>query len=181
MPIIFVPPMQQSVKAIIASAYRKSFRLLGGLFSQKTLRKVTKLLYDPNQSDELKAFSAALGVFLAIIPIWGLQTLAAISLAVLFRLNKALVFMFSHVSFAPVFPFIILMSFKAGGYWMDKPATIVNFDLKHLGNHLQQYLLGSFTLAVVAGVATWSLIFATLKIIKAVRQSSIAARLKKVL
>src|SRR3569833_380397 len=169
-PLIFAPSMRRSPKTIFASAYHKSFRLLGGLFSQKTLRKVIKLLYDPNQSEALKAFTAALGVFLAIIPIWGFQTLAAIFLAVLFRLNKALVFMFSLVSFAPVFPFIILLSFKAGRYWMDKPAAIVNLDLAHLGYHLQQYLYGSFTLAIAAGIATWLLTFTALKIIKAAKQ-----------
>lgn len=173
--------MRLTFKAIISSAYAKSFRLLGGLFSQKTFRKIARLLHDPGQSDELKAFSAALGTFLAIMPIWGFQTLAAISLAVLFRLNKPLVFMFSHLSFAPVFPFIILLSFKAGGYWMDKPATLINFKLIHLGNNLQQYLYGSITLAVVAGIITWLLTFATLKVIKAVKQFRLAARLKKAL
>jgi len=173
--------MRLTFRAIISSAYAKSFRLLGGLFTKKTFRKIIRLLYDPGQSDELKAFSAALGMFLAIMPIWGFQTMAAISLAVMFRLNKPLVFMFSHVSFAPVFPFIILMSFKAGGYWMAKPSTIVNFNLAHLGDHLQQYLYGSITLAIVSGVATWLLTFATLKIIKALKQYRAALRLKKAL
>ena len=171
--------MQYYLEAIRAFIYIKPLNFIKGIFSQKTLSKLTELLYDPDQSDELKAFSAALGIFLAIIPIWGFQTLAAISLAVVFKLNKPLVFMFSHVSFAPVFPLVVLLSFKTGSYWMDKPAANITFNLAHLGNNLRQYLYGSITLAIMAGIMTWSLTFALLKLVKAIKQYRMASRLRK--
>ncbi|HEX3387308.1 MAG TPA: DUF2062 domain-containing protein [Mucilaginibacter sp.] len=171
--------MRRYLKAIQAFTYTKPLKFLKGIFSQKNLNRVIELLLDPNQSDELKAFSAALGIFLAVMPIWGFQTVAAISLAVIFKLNKPLVFLFSHVSFPPVFPLVVLLSFKTGGLWLDKPAANITFNLAHLGNNLRQYLYGSITLAIAAGIITGLLTFASLKIGKSIKQYRITARLKK--
>lgn len=171
--------MQHYLKAISAYVYTSPVKFLGGIFSRKTLIRFSELLHNPGQSDELKAFSAALGIFLAIIPIWGFQTLAAISLAVIFKLNKPLVFMFSHVSFPPVFPLVFLLSFKTGGYWMDRPAANASFNLAHLGNNLQQYLYGSITLAIATSAVTWLITFTLLKIARAVKQYRINSRVKK--
>ena len=171
--------MQHYLKAIRALIYTGPVKFLRGIFSQKTLSKLTELLHNPDQSDELKAFSAALGIFLGILPIWGLQTLAAIFLAILFKLNKPLVVIFSQVSFPPIFPLIIFLSFKVGACWMDKPVTGISFSTAHLGSNMEQYLYGSMTLAVAAGIVTGLLTFGSLKLTKYIKQYRIASRLKK--
>ncbi|WP_295675852.1 DUF2062 domain-containing protein [uncultured Mucilaginibacter sp.] len=155
----------------------KSIKVAAALCSKKGLKKLAVQLYDPNQSDERKAFSAALGVFLGIIPIWGFQTISAIFLSVFFRLNKAFVLIFSHISLPPLLPLVIFLSYKAGSLWMPG-----NFhgtgSTQNLNAHLQQYIYGSISLAAVAAVVTGWLTFATLKFIKFVKKYRLEAGIK---
>jgi uncharacterized protein (DUF2062 family) len=175
--------MRKYFKAIAAFARTKPVKFLRALFSKKSLNSLIENIYNPNQSDELKAFSAAFGIFIGITPVWGLQTIIAISFAVLLKLNKSLVVIFSQVSFPPVFPLIILLSYKAGGYWIGNSSSSVPpvANSKNIGSNIEQYLYGSITLAVVAGVVTGLLMFAWLKLVKAIKQYRITLRLKKAL
>ncbi|MDX1720965.1 MAG: DUF2062 domain-containing protein, partial [Salegentibacter mishustinae] len=61
-----------------------------------------------------KAAAIALGVFVGILPFWGLHTLLVFSLAALFKLNKVVAFLFSNISIPPLIPFIIYASYQAG-------------------------------------------------------------------
>ncbi|MBS1500923.1 MAG: DUF2062 domain-containing protein [Bacteroidetes bacterium] len=161
--------MRKYRKAIAAFVWTKPIKFLKALFSKKTLNSVIEQLYDPSQSDELKAFSAAFGIFMGIIPVWGLQTIIAIFFAVLLKLNKSLVVIFSQVSFPPVFPVIIFLSYKTGKLWTG-PAN---------ANHIVQYVFGSITLAVAAGAITGFLTYAWLKLAKAFKQYRAASKLKR--
>ena len=154
------------------------------LFTKKTWAGLVAQLYNPNQSDELKAFSAALGIFMGIIPIWGFQTIAAIFLAVAFKLNKALVVIFSQVSFPAIFPLVIWLSFKVGGFWVGEGnagTSAVKLSLSNLNSHLAQYLYGSFTLAVLAAITIGVLTFLTLKAFKLVKQYRVRVLMKEML
>lgn len=117
-----------------------------------------------------KAFSVSFGVFMGIIPIWGFQLIAAIFLAILFRLNKALVIIAANISVPPMIPLIIYLSYKAGGYWLYNRSSTIEYSklisLRSIGNNFAQYLYGSLTLAVVAGVAFGLLTFGLLKLLK---------------
>ncbi|HVW16414.1 MAG TPA: DUF2062 domain-containing protein [Mucilaginibacter sp.] len=162
--------MRKYRKAIAALVWTKPVKFLRALFSKKTLNSVIEQLYDPNQSDELKAFSAAFGIFIGIIPVWGLQTIMAIFFSILLKLNKSLVVIFSQVSFPPVFPVIIFLSYKTGKLLTDGHGA--------MGGRVAQYLFGSITLAIAAGLATGVLTYAWLKLAKAIRQYRVTARLK---
>ncbi|BAU52379.1 DUF2062 domain-containing protein [Mucilaginibacter gotjawali] len=158
----------------------KSIKVAAALCSKKGLKKLAAQLYDPNQSDERKAFSAALGIFLGIIPIWGFQTLSAIFLSVFFKLNKALVLIFSHISLPPLLPFVIFLSYKTGSLWM--PASVHGTgSAQNLKAHLQQYIYGGISLAAVVSLATGLLTFATLKLIKFVKKYRLEAGTKATL
>lgn len=141
-----------------------------GLFSKEKGRLFLKQhLFNPDHSPQLKALSIGFGVFMGIVPIWGFQLLVAFSLAMLFKLNKALVILAAHISFAPMIPVIIFLSYKVGGLWVgDK--TEMPFDgslsLKSISLHLEQYLYGSISLAIVAGVVAGLFTLALFKIIK---------------
>ena len=108
-----------------------------------------------DDSNSKKALSVALGVFIGIAPIWGFQTIVVLFFAVLFRLNKAISFAFSNISFPPLIPFIIYGSLRIGGLFIesDAPIFVAEFitwtDIK---NHLVQYLVGSFILATVTAL-----------------------------
>jgi glycosyltransferase involved in cell wall biosynthesis len=102
-----------------------------------------------------KASSIALGVFIGIAPFWGFQTILSISLAVLFRLNKALSFAFSNISFPPMIPFIVFGSLKMGSFFVRNTEPL-RFDnsmtLDVVKSNLTQYLVGSFVLATVTAI-----------------------------
>lgn len=141
------------------------------LFSKEKSRQFIKdHLFNPHHSAKLKASSIGFGIFMGIVPIWGFQLIVAFALAILFRLNKALVLLAAHISFAPMIPVIIFMSYKAGGYWMGNKNVDIHFSdgisLKSIGMHFEQYLYGSMSLAIVAGTAAGLLTFAILKIFK---------------
>lgn len=108
-----------------------------------------------SDSNLKKALSISLGTFIGLSPFWGLQTFLAIFLASVFKLNKIISFTFSNVSIPPFIPFIIYGSLKIGGFLLNKEFTLnlsqidSNFDIK---THLLQYVLGSFTLAIIGSV-----------------------------
>jgi glycosyltransferase involved in cell wall biosynthesis len=110
---------------------------------------------ESNDSNARKAASIALGVFIGISPFWGFQTVLVIALAVLLKLNKAIAFAFSNVSFPPLIPFVIYGSLKIGSYFItsDKP-LILNMDmtLADIQKNITQYLVGSFILATVMAI-----------------------------
>jgi uncharacterized protein (DUF2062 family) len=93
------------------------------------------------------------GVFSGILPIWGFQLFAGLFLAVIFRLNKALVIIASNISIPPMIPLIIFLSYKTGG-------------LLFIGQHLKQYICGSIMLAVIAGFLAALITFILLKLFK---------------
>jgi uncharacterized protein (DUF2062 family) len=82
--------------------------------------------------------------------------MAGLFLAVIFRLNKALVAIASNISIPPMIPLIIFLSYKTGGLLIgDK-----------IGGHLKQYIYGSIVFAVVAGLLAALLAFILLKLFK---------------
>ena len=108
-----------------------------------------------NDSNAKKAASIALGVFIGICPFWGFQTILVLSLAVLLKLNKAIAFAFSNISFPPFIPFIIYGSLQIGSYFIssDKPLLLnMNMTFDDIQKNIAQYLVGSFILATFMAV-----------------------------
>ena len=107
------------------------------------------------------------GVFMGIVPIWGFQMLTAIALSIFFRLNKALVILAANISIPPMIPFIVYLSHKTGGFWMgsNKQDLLFSSDitLVMIQDSFLQYVYGSVTLAIVAGVIFGGSTYLTLK------------------
>lgn len=112
-------------------------------------------ILESKDSNTRKACSIALGVFIGICPFWGFQTILVLFLAVLLKLNKAIAFAFSNISFPPLIPFVIYGSLKMGSYFIasDKP-LILNTDMTFadIQKNLAQYVVGSFILATFMAV-----------------------------
>lgn len=105
-------------------------------------------------SKEKKALSIALGIFIGVAPFWGFQTVLVLFLAVVLKLNKLIAFTFSNISFPIFIPFIIYASVHLGAFLLNaSPAitTISDIDVNNIDvkSHLSQYLLGSFSLAII--------------------------------
>lgn len=158
-----------TVLVLIAFLYIKPRNILRTLFNPKKMKEaLNEHLFNLHHSPQLKAASVGFGIFMGIVPIWGFQLVAAIFLAVLFRLNKPLVIVAANISIPPMIPLIIYLSYKAGALWMGKNAQELHFDrsisLATIRQNLQQYILGSITLAIVAGIVLGLLTYFVLKL-----------------
>lgn len=140
----------------VAFLYIKPRNFFRSLFSKEKRAALLNELLESDQTHERKAASIGFGVFMGIVPIWGFQLIVAIFLSVLMKLNKALVITAANISIPPMIPFILYGSFLAGGPWMGEQASAVplpsELSLSSIRMNLQQYIAGSITLAVVAGV-----------------------------
>jgi glycosyltransferase involved in cell wall biosynthesis len=126
-----------------------------------------KNLFDKDEPVMRKAASIGLGVFMGIVPLWGFQMIVALALAALFRLNKALTLIASNISIPPMIPLIIFLSFMMGRMWMGNNAVHLifsrNISVNAIKLNLEQYIFGSISLAVVAGLLAFGLTLLTLK------------------
>ena len=107
-------------------------------------------------SPKKKALSIALGIFIGLSPFWGFQTVIVIFLALIFKLNKTIAFVFSNISIPPFIPFILYASSKMGQYLLGIKLEYTmeemteNFEVL---KHLKTYIVGSFSLAIIAAVS----------------------------
>ncbi len=112
-------------------------------------------ILESSDSNARKAFSIALGVFIGICPFWGFQTIFVLSLAVLLKLNKAIAFTFSNISFPPFIPFIIYGSLKIGSFFVNSDKSLIlNSDMTFadIQKNIAQYVVGSFILATFMAI-----------------------------
>jgi uncharacterized protein (DUF2062 family)/SAM-dependent methyltransferase len=117
-------------------------------------------------SERLSPFQAAaavaLGLAVGIIPVYGIQAIAAVTLASALRLNRALALAATFINNPMLQPFLVLGAVELGhlvlhGHWMAlSPAGFAAGDLK---DHLAAFILGSLLLAAVlapaGGAATY--------------------------
>ncbi len=149
--------MLNTVLVILTFLYIKPKQFLQTLFSRKkSWAFIRENIFQSKLSDEKKALSIAFGVFMGIIPIWGFQLVAAIFLAILFRLDKALVIIAANISIPPMIPLILFLSFQAGAWWMGNDAMQLawkeGITYESMRLNLQQYIYGSISLALLAAV-----------------------------
>ena len=159
---------------IISFFYIKPRDLLRRLFLKQKWKEVfVDELFDPSQSAARKSVSVAFGIFMGILPVWGFQLVLAIFGAVLMKLNKGLVIVFANISIVPMVPVILYASFKMGALWMPASAQHIS-DPKSLslsvirsnfnGYNFKQYLVGSISLAIAAGLAAGLLTYVLIKL-----------------
>ena len=120
-------------------------------FKKKSLRQFfIENVLESGDSNTKKALSIALGVFIGIAPLWGLQTILVLSLAYMLRLNKLIAFAFSNISIPPAIPVIIYLSLKMGSLFIADSIVIegdTTFDA--IKQNIAQYITGSIVLATL--------------------------------
>lgn len=142
-------------------AYIEKFRF--SRIKQMVISEVTAA----RQSNSTVAASLAMGAFLAFSPAWGFQTMLAISLAVLLRLNKVLVLLTVNISsIPPLIPLILLAGYQGGafiltGQFQSEVPDLTN--LKTLGENYLQFAIGSFVVACIVGGIFYCVSFLLLK------------------
>ncbi len=131
---------------------------------ERSWRLIKFQLLQKDISPQKKALSIALGIFFSILPIWSVQTIAALAAAHLLKLHKGIVLLSVSISMFPVTPFILYASFIVGGMLMEDAQVLtfnMNLTFDDFTDYLYQYLIGSFLLApiaaVVAGICSYTL------------------------
>jgi glycosyltransferase involved in cell wall biosynthesis len=123
-------------------------------------------LFNKNETIFKKSASIGFGVFMGIVPLWGFQMAAALVLAALFRLNKALTLIASNISIPPMIPIIVFLSFLLGRIWMGSDAVNLMFSsritVQAIKLNVEQYIYGSFTLAIIAGLLAYGITYTIL-------------------
>ncbi len=158
----------------ISFLYIKPRDLLRRLFLKQKWKEVfIDELFDPSQSDLRKSVSVAFGIFMGIVPIWGFQLVSAIFLAVLLKLNKGLVIVFANISIPPMIPLIIYASYRFGAFWMPANDHVISLTktlnlsaIRYNFNPyvFKQYLAGSISLAITAGLAAGLITYLLLRV-----------------
>jgi glycosyltransferase involved in cell wall biosynthesis len=126
-----------------------------------------KRFFGSGESTLKLASAVGFGGFMGIVPIWGYQMIVAAFLAHFMRLNKALVLIASNISFVPMVPIIIYLSFVIGSNFVQEPVTLAfdhSLDLNEIKTGFFQYFIGSMLLATSVGLAMFTVSFAVIKI-----------------
>ena len=153
---------------LISFIYIRPRDLLRRLFLKHKWKEVlVDELFDPAQSDLRKSVSVGFGILMGIVPIWGFQLIAAIFFAVILRLNKGLVIVFANISIPPMIPIIIYTSYQFGAFWMPNSTHSISLtkslSLSAIRYNFKQYLAGSISLAITAGIVAGLISFVLLK------------------
>jgi glycosyltransferase involved in cell wall biosynthesis len=159
-----------TVLVTIAIAYIKPRDFFRKLIKKETRQELLHQLFHPDDSHFKKAASIGFGVFMGIVPIWGFQMITAIALAIVFKLNKALVILAANISFPPFIPFILYLSHLTGKIWMGEKAVDISFSkgitLQVIQDSFAQYLFGAITLSIFSGLLAASISFLCLKLFR---------------
>jgi len=101
------------------------------------------------------ALALAVGVFLSFTPFWGFQTIMALLLATVFRLNRTVTVAGTWLNLPWFAPFVYAGALKLG--------TLMLPDLSGLPGLSAYLLVGSTTLGLAAGLLTWIIAFGVMR------------------
>jgi glycosyltransferase involved in cell wall biosynthesis len=104
-----------------------------------------------------KSASIGFGFFMGIAPVWGFQLLIGIPLSFLFKLNKVLFIAAANISFPPLIPVIIYLSYLTGSFFVSNKTEFLNWDhvtLKSIEVNFVQYFIGAWILAFASGLVS---------------------------
>ena len=102
------------------------------------------------------ALALAVGVFLSFTPFWGFQTLLALLLAWIFRLNRAVTVAGTWINLPWFAPFVYAGAVKLGSWLLP--------DLSGLGGFSAWLFLGTTTLGLAAAALTWIVAYAVMRL-----------------
>lgn len=159
--------IMNAVMVLLAFFYYRPFSFFRSI-NKKNLREFQENLFNSNENHLKIVFSVILGIFMGIIPIWGYQLVAAITLAYIFKLNKFIVIVTANISIPPMIPILLYLSYITGGIVMGNEACGLSFSqgltLDFFKTNIEQYLIGSVVFAILASHFFGFITFIILKI-----------------
>jgi uncharacterized protein (DUF2062 family) len=129
---------------------------------------------ESTQSNLRLSLTVALGVFIGILPIFGLQSITALSLAWVFRFNKLITLAGSGISTPPLTPLVSYPGYVIGGWFVETPhvSGFSEITLEVVKSHFVQYAIGSCIFASMAALIAGLLLYFTLNIVRTKRSAS---------
>ncbi len=114
------------------------------------------------------ALALAVGVFLSFTPFWGFQTLLALLVAWIFRLNRAVTVAGTWINLPWFAPFVYAGALKIGAALMPHLSGLAGLSV--------WLLLGSTALGIAAGALTWIIAYAAIRARRARRRAAEQSR-----
>lgn len=143
---------------------------------RKVRRTILRLLVMNNTPQEI-ALGTAIGVFIAILPLYGFHTLLVLIAALLVRrANKIAILAGTNISLPPTLPFITWAGYEIGRFILGgklPPLRWVDFKGITFQKILDFYpplLLGSFFLAIICAAVFYVITFFVVKMIRERRE-----------
>ena len=118
------------------------------------LRQFATVLLKENLDPGRAAAAVFLGIFIGIVPIYGFQALAAVGVALLFRLNKPLTVAGTFINNPLLLPLIVVASVDLGCFLRGSPFPPWNASSltgAHLKEELLAWVIGSVPLGILVG------------------------------
>lgn len=130
------------------------------------------------ESNSKIASSVALGAFLGVSPFWGYQMALVVFFSVIFKLNKVIALVVSNISFGPMTPIIIYISYLLGSWILFQQPPELNYSqginlelIKTLGT---TYLIGAFSFSLLLAIFLGGLSYLLLLIFRKNQQPETA-------
>jgi glycosyltransferase involved in cell wall biosynthesis len=150
---------------ILALLYFRPVMMIRNMTRMGFRELIRKHLFNPGESNFRKSASIALGVFMGIAPVWGWQMAIALTLAILFKLNKAITLVASNISIPPAIPFILFASYLTGGLILNNHQPLdldSGITFEFVRKNIVQYILGALVfgaiMGILSGLFTWLLL-----------------------
>jgi uncharacterized protein (DUF2062 family) len=112
-------------------------------------------LFQLDDSPWRTALALALGVFISFTPFWGFQTLTALLLATICRLNHGVTVLGTWLNLPWFAPFVYAGAVKLGALLLP--------DLSGLAGWSTWLLVGSTAIGLAAAVLTWLVAFGVMR------------------
>ena len=128
--------------------------------------KVLMMMLRENATPEGLAMSAAVGVFLAVLPLLFVHTLVILYVSLRLNLNKVVSLNVQHLAMPPFIPALCIET----GYYLRHGTWLTNLSFKtvfeQFSSRLYEWFLGSLIIAPIAAVLIGSLMFVAATLLK---------------
>jgi glycosyltransferase involved in cell wall biosynthesis len=135
--------------------------------------KVLRKLLKENATPEGLALSAAVGLFIAVLPIFFLHTGVILYFSQRLGLNKIVSLNIQHIAMPPLVPALCIEL----GYFMRNRVWLTDLSFatvfREFSSRLYEWFLGSLIIAPLAAVTVWIVIYLTATFIRKIRLKNV--------
>jgi glycosyltransferase involved in cell wall biosynthesis len=136
--------------------------------------KVLKMLLLENATPEGLAMSAAIGIFLAVLPLLFAHTLVILYVSLRLNLNKVVSLNIQHLAMPPFIPALCIETgyFLRHGRWLTELSFRTVFE--QFSSRFYEWFLGSLIIAPLSAVIVGGIMYVAATVIKRVRCANVA-------